>query len=159
MNSFEIILRLKSSQRLSGLSALKAENDKETLDEEKKDEDASQGDQEKSKPVKKTRARRYRKPSDAAKKRQDAVFIDPQRKIYIFEVDKRANCLQIRKALEEIFHIKKDIYAVRTSILPAKRKIYRGRVRVIRPETKKVYLVMKRGKDIDFIERQNLPKS
>ncbi len=69
---------------------------------------------------------------------------------YIFEVDRRANKLQIREAVETIFDV--DVISVNTMIMPAKRGRF-GRRRVVRkPAWKKAVVKLAPGQEIQFFE-------
>lgn len=67
---------------------------------------------------------------------------------YTFEVDSRANKIQIREAVETIFNVK--VIKVHTMIQPLKRSL-RGRKSYQRtPEWKKAIVYVKEGDKIDL---------
>jgi large subunit ribosomal protein L23 len=69
---------------------------------------------------------------------------------YTFEVDRRANKLQIKEAVEKIFDV--DVISVNTMIMPAKRGRF-GRRRVVRkPAWKKAVVKLAPGQRIEFFE-------
>jgi len=77
---------------------------------------------------------------------EKAIAVEPQAK-YIFQVSSRANKVQIRKAVEEIYKVK--VVAVNTAVLPGKRK----RVRKDFGHTanwKKAVVTLKAGQKIDL---------
>jgi large subunit ribosomal protein L23 len=82
---------------------------------------------------------------------KNAESAEDQKKVYVFEVDIKANKIQIRKALEEAFQLKGKIDKVRTAIRPGKKK-RRGRHRAgYGPDRKKAILTLKRNVEIpDF---------
>ncbi len=68
---------------------------------------------------------------------------------YTFEVDRRANKHQIKRAVEELFDV--DVQKVNTMRMPGKRRrmgIFEGRT----PEWKKVIVKLGDGDEIDFFE-------
>jgi large subunit ribosomal protein L23 len=70
--------------------------------------------------------------------------------IVCFEVDKRANKVQIKAAVEKMFGVKVD--AVKTSIVHGKRRRY-GRSVGMKSDWKKAYVKVKEGeKKIEFFE-------
>ena len=69
---------------------------------------------------------------------------------YTFEVDLRANKLQIKEAVEGIFDV--NVISVNTMIMPAKRGRI-GRRRVVRkPAWKKAVVTLAPGQQIEFFE-------
>jgi len=69
---------------------------------------------------------------------------------YTFEVDRQANKLQIKEAVEKIFDV--DVISVNTMIMPAKRGRF-GRRRVVRkPAWKKAVVTLAPGQEIQFFE-------
>jgi len=68
---------------------------------------------------------------------------------YTFEVDRRANKLQIKQAVEEVFDV--DVLMVNTSNVPGKRR--RGGRRIIRkPSWKKAVVTIYPGQKIEGFE-------
>ncbi|MGF7186144.1 large subunit ribosomal protein L23 [Desulfitispora alkaliphila] len=68
---------------------------------------------------------------------------------YTFIVDKRANKIQIKKAIEEIFNVK--VEKVRTSMVKGKVKRM-GRYEGKTPERKKAIVTLKQGEQIQVFE-------
>jgi len=72
-----------------------------------------------------------------------------ERNQYAFKVDRRANKIQIRQAVETVFGVKVD--SVRTVSVPAKPKrqgAFMGRTAA----WKKAYVTLKEGESIDVLE-------
>jgi len=68
---------------------------------------------------------------------------------YVFRVDKKANKIQIRQAIESIFDV--HVESVRTVSVPSKPKrqgLYEGR----RPGWKKAYVTLRTGDSIEIVE-------
>jgi large subunit ribosomal protein L23 len=70
-------------------------------------------------------------------------------KKYTFEVDLRANKLQIKDAVELAFNVRVD--GVNTSIVKGKRKRY-GRRESLMPDWKKAVVTLAPGEKIELIE-------
>ncbi len=72
-------------------------------------------------------------------------------KRYVFEVDKNANKVEIKRALEAVF---KDIQVEKVNTLRTMGKMKRqGRTQGRTPETKKAYVTLKESsKPIEFFE-------
>ncbi len=67
----------------------------------------------------------------------------------VFEVDKKANKAQIKKAVEELFKVK--VEGVKTIVVPGKEKrLGRSAGRV--PSWKKAIVKLKQGEKIEFFE-------
>lgn len=77
-----------------------------------------------------------------------AALQDSQNK-YAFEVDKNANKIEIKKAIEERFEVK--VQSVRTMNVGGKMKTL-GRFTGRRPSWKKAIVTLKPGQSIDFFE-------
>lgn len=70
--------------------------------------------------------------------------------VFLFEVDPRANKIQIAAAVEEVFGV--DVLHVRTVNVKGKTRRY-GRSVGEKPNRKKAYITLKPGsKTIDFLE-------
>lgn len=69
---------------------------------------------------------------------------------YIFEVDRRANKLQIKQAVEKIFDV--DVISVNTMNMPAKRGRFGRRQIVRKPAWKKAVVKLVPGQRIEFFE-------
>jgi large subunit ribosomal protein L23 len=71
-------------------------------------------------------------------------------KKYTFQVDRRANKIQIRQAVEEIFGV--QVKSVTTANQKGKLK-RQGRTQGFRPDTKKAYVTLtEESKKIEFFE-------
>jgi len=69
---------------------------------------------------------------------------------YAFEVDRRANKIQIRAAIEEIFELEGQVLKVNTMVMPAKRG-RRGRNSYIRSRPwKKAIVTLAEGATIEI---------
>ncbi len=69
---------------------------------------------------------------------------------YIFEVDRRANKIQVKEAVEKIFDV--DVISVNTMNMPAKRGRF-GRRQVVRKAAwKKAVVKLAPGQRIEFFE-------
>ena len=74
---------------------------------------------------------------------------------YVFEVDKAANKIQIRKAIEEMFEV--NCVSVRTTVVKGKvksRVTKKGLMRGTTPTRKKAYITLKKGQTIDLVAAQ-----
>jgi len=75
-------------------------------------------------------------------------------KTYVFVVDKKANKIQIREAIEKRFGV--TVQSVRTLIMPSKKKYLYTRTGVIVGKRlrayKKAYVTLKPGETIDLFE-------
>jgi large subunit ribosomal protein L23 len=70
--------------------------------------------------------------------------------IVCFEVDKHANKIQIKAAVEKMFGVK--VESVKTSVVHGKRRRY-GRSVGMKPDWKKAYVKVREGeKKIEFFE-------
>jgi large subunit ribosomal protein L23 len=68
---------------------------------------------------------------------------------YLFQVDRRANKIEIKKAIEEIFGV--HITSVRTIRMPGKKKRL-GRFEGRRPDWKKAVVTVRKGESIELFE-------
>ena len=68
---------------------------------------------------------------------------------YLFQVDRRANKIEIKKAIEEIFEV--HITSVRTIRMPGKKKRL-GRFEGKRPDWKKAVVTVRKGETIELFE-------
>lgn len=68
---------------------------------------------------------------------------------YVFEVDKRANKIEIKKAIQDIFDV--EVVSVRTINVRGKAKRM-GRYQGKRPDWKKAIVALKEGDAIQFFE-------
>ncbi|UCF95082.1 MAG: 50S ribosomal protein L23 [Desulfobacterales bacterium] len=66
-----------------------------------------------------------------------------------FEVDRRANRIEIKRAIESLFNVR--VVAVRTMQMRGKIK-RRGRILGKRPDWKKAIVTLRPGERIDFFE-------
>jgi len=69
---------------------------------------------------------------------------------YTFEVDRRANKLQVKKAVEEIFDV--DVVSVNVMNMPAKRGRFGRRQVTRKPAWKKAVVTLAPGQRIQFFE-------
>jgi large subunit ribosomal protein L23 len=70
---------------------------------------------------------------------------------YSFLVNKKANKIEIRKAVEKMYNV--SVQSVNTTILPGKFKVRNTRSGVLRgriPSYKKAIVTLASGEDIDF---------
>ncbi|MBW2057869.1 MAG: 50S ribosomal protein L23 [Deltaproteobacteria bacterium] len=68
---------------------------------------------------------------------------------YFFEVDRRANRIEIKRAVEQLFKVTVD----RVNVSTVKGKVKRlGRTMGKRPDWKKAVVLLKKGDRIDFFE-------
>ena len=70
---------------------------------------------------------------------------------YAFRVDRDANRLQIKKAVESIYNVK--VEDVNTAVIPGKLKVRhtkQGVARGMKSAYKKAYVTLKEGQEIDF---------
>lgn len=71
---------------------------------------------------------------------------------YVFVVDPKANKIEIKKAIEEMFEV--DVISVRTVNIKGKNKIRltrRGLMRGRTPNIKKAYVTLKEGQSIELV--------
>ena len=76
---------------------------------------------------------------------EKGTMLEPERK-YIFEVSRRANKVDVRKAVEEIYKVK--VEAVNTSVIPGKLKRVRTEVGHT-SSWKKAVVTLKEGNKIE----------
>jgi large subunit ribosomal protein L23 len=72
-----------------------------------------------------------------------------QRNKLFFEVDRRANKIEIKQAVEKIFKV--DVLDVATVSMKGKRKRV-GRYFTVRPDWKKAIVTVKAGQRVEFFE-------
>ncbi|MCS7176012.1 MAG: 50S ribosomal protein L23 [Candidatus Kapabacteria bacterium] len=85
---------------------------------------------------------------------EKALKLQAQRQ-YVFEVDPKANKLQIKQAIEQLFEVK--VESVRTVRIKGKRRVrfIRGhRIEGRLPNRKKAYVTLREGYHIDLVEGQ-----
>lgn len=68
---------------------------------------------------------------------------------YLFQVNRRANKIEIKKAIEEIFHV--HVTSVRTAQMIGKKKRM-GRFEGKRPDWKKAVVTLQEGESIQLFE-------
>jgi len=68
---------------------------------------------------------------------------------YLFQVDRRANKIEVKKAVEEIFNV--HVTSVRTIQMAGKKKRM-GRFEGKRPDWKKAVVTLKEGETIQLFE-------
>jgi large subunit ribosomal protein L23 len=94
--------------------------------------------------------RRPRLTEKTTRLREEAERWTKSGETFVFEVDGRANKIQIRQAVEQIFEV--QVAHVRTVNIQGKKRRY-GRFEGRRPSWKKAYVTLKPGsKTIDFLE-------
>ena len=87
------------------------------------------------------------RPIDTEKTRYQASELDQ----YVFEVDRSANKIEIKRAIESIYEI--DVVAVNVMNVPAKASSRSGRRRVVRhPQWKKAVVTVAEGQRLDVFE-------
>nr|HID13268.1 50S ribosomal protein L23 [Anaerolineae bacterium] len=87
------------------------------------------------------------RPIDTEKTRYQASELGQ----YTFEVDRRANKIEIKRAIEAIFGV--DVVAVNVMNMPAKATKRRGRRRVVRRSPwKKAVVTLAEGQRLDVFE-------
>ena len=69
---------------------------------------------------------------------------------YVFEVDLRANKIQIKEAVEEIFELEGQILKVNTMIMPAKRGRRGKNVYIRSQQWKKAVVTVEEGVSIEL---------
>ena len=77
--------------------------------------------------------------------------LSEKRKTYCFKVDKRANKIEIKNAVEEMFSVSVD--SVNTVVVPGKAKSRNTKSGVLKgrkPSYKKAYVKVAEGEEIDF---------
>ncbi|MYA93528.1 MAG: 50S ribosomal protein L23 [Chloroflexi bacterium] len=80
---------------------------------------------------------------------KSALMVEAENK-YVFEVDGRANKIQIKEAVEEIFDLDDQVVKVNTMVMPAKRG-RRGRNTYIRSrQWKKAVVTLQEGVTIEL---------
>jgi large subunit ribosomal protein L23 len=70
---------------------------------------------------------------------------------YCFQVDKRANKLEIKKAVEDMYSV--AVVSVKTLVVPGKAKSRNTKSGVLKgrkPSYKKAYVIIGHGEQIDF---------
>ena len=80
---------------------------------------------------------------------EEAVGSAEKNNIYIFKVDKRANKIQIKEAIEEVYDV--TVLSVKTAILRGKPRIYRRMYRSAPLVWKKAYVKLAENDYIDLI--------
>lgn len=87
------------------------------------------------------------RPIDTEKTRYQASELGQ----YTFEVDRRANKIEVRQAIEAIYD--KSVVAVNMMNMPAKASKRRGRRRMVRrPQWKKAVVTVAEGQRLDVFE-------
>ena len=76
---------------------------------------------------------------------EKGTFLEPERK-YLFQVARRSNKIQIKKAVEEIYNVK--VAEVNTMVMPGKEKRVRQEVGFT-SDWKKAIVTLKEGHKID----------
>jgi large subunit ribosomal protein L23 len=71
--------------------------------------------------------------------------------VYTFVVDRKANKVEIGKAIEEMFNV--AVATVNTAVIPGKAKVRNSRsgmLRGMKPAYKKAYITLQSGESIDI---------
>lgn len=82
---------------------------------------------------------------------EKATKLSEKRNTYTFRVNKEANKLEIKKAVEKLYNV--HVEDVGTATNPGKAKIRQtkqGIARGLKPSYKKAYVTVKNGESIDF---------
>jgi large subunit ribosomal protein L23 len=94
--------------------------------------------------------RRPRLTEKATRLREESATRTSSGETFVFDVDPRANKIQIRAAVEQAFGV--EVAHVRTVNVAGKKRRY-GRFEGLRPSWKKAYVTLKPGsKTIDYLE-------
>lgn len=94
--------------------------------------------------------RRPRLTEKATRLREESARRTHSGETFVFDVDPRANKIQIRAAVEEVFGV--QVAHVRTVNVAGKKRRY-GRFEGLRASRKKAYVTLKPGsKTIDYLE-------
>ncbi|MDQ7006989.1 MAG: 50S ribosomal protein L23 [Acidobacteriota bacterium] len=94
--------------------------------------------------------RRPRLTEKATRLREEAQRWKKSGETYVFDVDPRANKIQVAQAVEQIFGV--EVLHVRTANVRGKKRRY-GRFEGYRASRKKAYVTLKpSSKTIDFLE-------
>lgn len=80
---------------------------------------------------------------------EKATFMKEKKNVYIFEVERNCNKIEIKKAVQEYFKV--TVTDVRTYITHGKIKT-RGRFKGRRPDWKRAIVHLKEGDSIEFFE-------
>ena len=87
------------------------------------------------------------RPIDTEKTRYQASELGQ----YTFEVDRRANKIEVKRAIEAIYDV--DVVAVNVMVVPAKASSRRGRRRIVRRSLwKKAIVTVAEGQRLDVFE-------
>ncbi len=79
---------------------------------------------------------------------EKATIVADKHRQFVFKVAKNATKTEIKTAVEKLFEVK--VKSVQTSILPGKAKRF-GRFEGRRGDTKKAYVSLQPGFDINFV--------
>ena len=80
---------------------------------------------------------------------EKATYLKEKSNIYVFEVERNCNKIEIRNAIQEMFKV--TVEDVRTYITHGKIKT-RGRFKGSRPDWKRAIVQLKKGDSIEFFE-------
>jgi large subunit ribosomal protein L23 len=78
---------------------------------------------------------------------EKSLRVSERRNAYTFAVDPRANKVQIRRAVESLFHVK--VLGVRTDVRPGKPKRFGWAVKTT-PSVKRAVVTLQAGDTIEF---------
>lgn len=82
---------------------------------------------------------------------EKATKLSEKKNTYVFRVEKEANKLEIKKAVEAIYGV--HVEDISTATNPGKAKVRQtkqGIARGLKPSYKKAYVTVKNGESIDF---------
>jgi large subunit ribosomal protein L23 len=80
---------------------------------------------------------------------KSTAMVDNENK-YVFEVDSRANKIQIKEAVEEIFELEDQVLKVNTMVMPAKRGRRGKNVYIRSVQWKKAVVTVEDGVSIEL---------
>lgn len=91
------------------------------------------------------------KPIITEKSTKKAEVTDTKKKVYAFRVEKDANKIEIRKAIESTYSV--QVEDINTAVNVGKKKVRytkQGVASGMKPSFKKAYVTLKAGESIDF---------
>lgn len=91
------------------------------------------------------------KPIITEKSTKKAEVADTKKKVYAFRVEKDANKIEIRKAIESTYSV--QVEDINTAVNVGKKKVRytkQGVASGMKPSFKKAYVTLKAGESIDF---------
>jgi len=91
------------------------------------------------------------KPIITEKSTKKSEVADTKKKVYVFRVEKDANKIQIRKAVESTYSV--QVEDINTAVNPGKKKVRytkKGVASGMKSSFKRAYVTLKAGESIDF---------